>query len=108
MKTKRVHLGGVERRWLRHIEGVRRSGLSVRAYCRRHGIREWEFYSWQARLKKAKAAQSRKQSGFVSIPVQEMPVVGKTFCIKLGNGVEMEFDREPSVEWVMAFLKSLG
>jgi hypothetical protein len=33
----------------RHLQGHRTSGLSMRAYCRRHGLNYWTFREWQKR-----------------------------------------------------------
>jgi len=41
-----------ERQWRRVIQEATGSGLSIRAYCRQHGIKASRFYWWQRRLKK--------------------------------------------------------
>lgn len=36
--------------WQGHLDAWRGSGVSVRAYCRKHGLGEPSFYSWRRRL----------------------------------------------------------
>ena len=36
-----------EQCWRRLVHGWRGSGLSVRAYCERHGLAEGSFYAWR-------------------------------------------------------------
>lgn len=39
-----------ERHWLDHIHAWRRSGRSVRDYCREHHLSEASFYAWRRTL----------------------------------------------------------
>lgn len=36
--------------WRRMVGGQARSGLSIRAWCRKHSLREPSFYWWRAQL----------------------------------------------------------
>jgi hypothetical protein len=38
-------------RWREIIEDQQRSGLSVAAYCRRHGVAESSLFTWKRRLR---------------------------------------------------------
>ena len=42
--------------WREVIERQPESGLSIRAFCRRSGIREWTFYSWRRKLRDREGA----------------------------------------------------
>lgn len=52
--------GGRDRKkanfWRRLVEGQRGGGLSVRAWCARHGVRESSFYWWRRALARRDAA----------------------------------------------------
>jgi len=37
--------------WQRRIEEQEESGISVRAYCKQHGIPEHAFYAWRQRVR---------------------------------------------------------
>lgn len=50
--------------WRQTIRGQRRSGMSIRAWCRGHALREASFYWWRTRL-----AQRDAQSS-VLVPVR--------------------------------------
>lgn len=36
--------------WAERIAAQRRSGMSVKQFCREQGLREWCFYAWRKRL----------------------------------------------------------
>src|SRR5579864_6337842 len=46
-----------ERHWRRWIEQWRASGLSVRAFCARHGLAQASFYAWRRVLERRAAEQ---------------------------------------------------
>jgi hypothetical protein len=46
-----------ERQWHRWIDQWRASGLSVRAFCARHGLTTASFYNWRRVLKRRAAEQ---------------------------------------------------
>jgi transposase-like protein len=45
-----------ERQWRRWIDEWRESGLSVRAFCARHGLATASFYNWRRVLQRRAAA----------------------------------------------------
>jgi hypothetical protein len=46
-----------ERQWHRWIDQWRASGLSVRAFCARHGLTTASFYNWRRVLERRAAEQ---------------------------------------------------
>jgi hypothetical protein len=63
--------------WRKHIDGHRGSGESIRAYCRRRGLREPRFYWWRAEL--ARRGQPAAQAAFVPVHV----VADTPACIEI-------------------------
>jgi hypothetical protein len=45
-----------EQQWRRRIQQWRRSGLSVLAFCARHGLTQASFYLWRRELQRRDAA----------------------------------------------------
>jgi transposase len=56
-------------KWRRVVAGQAGSGLSVRAYCLRHGVKEPAFYWWRAELARRDAAAA--QAAFVPVRLVE-------------------------------------
>lgn len=56
-----------EGQWRRVVARQPRSGLSVRAYCFRHGVKESAFYWWRAELARRRAV--RPKAAFVPVRV---------------------------------------
>jgi hypothetical protein len=54
-----------ERQWRRRIDQWRVSGLSVRAFCARHGLATASFYHWRRVLQRRAA----KEPAFVPVQV---------------------------------------
>jgi hypothetical protein len=46
-----------EQQWRRWIQSWRASGLSVRAFCARHGLTQAHFYAWRRELQRRDAEQ---------------------------------------------------
>jgi hypothetical protein len=72
--------------WRRELAGRRRSGLSVREYCRKHHISKLSFYWWRRK------PQPRELGAINVLPVRVIPEQrdGRTACgaveIVLSNG----------------------
>ena len=47
-----------------HVKTWKTSGLSMREYCRKHGISYWSFREW----KKIKQPGNKTKSGLIKIP----------------------------------------
>ena len=54
-----------ERQWRRWIDQWRVSGLTVRAFCGRHGLATPSFYAWRRTLERRAA----EKAAFVSVQV---------------------------------------
>ena len=54
-----------ERQWRRRIDQWRASGLSVRAFCARHGLATASFYNWRRVLERRAA----EKAAFVPVRV---------------------------------------
>jgi transposase-like protein len=57
--------GDVEkaRYWQRTISEAARSGISIREFCRRHRLRESQFYWWQRKLKAGRGERTVRRPG---------------------------------------------
>jgi len=51
---------GKERFWRKSIDQQQRSGLSIREFCRQHGLTEPSFYAWRGELKRRRTARAEK------------------------------------------------
>lgn len=66
-----------EQRWRQLVERWQRSGLSVRAFCRRHRLAESTFYAWRRTLQQgdrlAPDAQAPDPVTFLPVHVRHEP-----------------------------------
>jgi hypothetical protein len=44
------------------VEGQQRSGQKVKAYCREHGLKSWQFFYWRKALE-----EKREAGGFMEL-----------------------------------------
>lgn len=51
------------RYWQRTISAAARSGISIREFCRRHRLRESQFYWWQRKLKAGREERTVRRPG---------------------------------------------
>ena len=51
------------RYWQRIIREAAQSGMSIREFCRRHRLKESQFYWWQHKLKAGRQERMRRQGG---------------------------------------------
>jgi transposase len=86
---------GREPRWRRVLARWRRSGLSVRAFCRAEGISEPSFYVWRRKLDQA----DHKKPAFLPVHVvteeAKQPatrdieiVLANGRCLRVGPGFD--------------------
>ncbi|GEO43060.1 hypothetical protein SAE02_72080 [Skermanella aerolata] len=72
------HLGDREQFWREHVAGWKSSGLSLRLYSERHGLKAGTLGYWNSRLKAQTADALRSSAGseatFLAVHVAE-PVV---------------------------------
>jgi transposase len=59
--------GEAETFWLRMVRGQAASGLSIRAWCRRHDVTEPAFYWWRRQL--TRRAREKSKAAFVPVHV---------------------------------------
>jgi transposase-like protein len=67
MSTTHQRPGSKERFWRRMVRQWRRSGLSVRAFCRLHDLSEPSMYAWRRTL------AQRDADTFQFVPVEVVP-----------------------------------
>ena len=60
--------GAKETFWREHLARQPRSGLSIRAYCARHGLSQPSFYAWRSELAR-RDAEHRRRPAFVPVIV---------------------------------------
>ena len=96
MAKGKIRDKGKEAFWQRTIQEQRQSGLSVRAFCRKHAAHESAFYFWRRELARreeaepgattGRAARSRRQAAFVPVHVAEDAPAGGRIEIVLPGG----------------------
>jgi transposase len=72
-----------EQQWRRWLQDWQASGLSVRAFCARHGLAPPSFYAWRRELQRRDAAQP----AFVPVCVvgEDMPACGGVEVVLRGG-----------------------
>ena len=104
-----------ERKWRRVVRRWRRTGLSIRAFCRAEGIGEHLFYWWRrelARRDQHKAAAHKRVTGtsktaaFVPVRVVADQSAGIEIVLRGGQVVRLHsgFDRQALTQ-VLAILE---
>jgi hypothetical protein len=68
MATGKVRDKGKEAWWRRTVRRQGRSGLSVRAFCQKQGVREAAFYFWRRELVRREAAEGAAKLALAERP----------------------------------------
>jgi hypothetical protein len=108
MSRKSRRSAELEKLWQQHLDRFQTLGVSVRQYCREHGISEASFYSWRRELelrhqeRELQATPSTRLPEFVPVVTAaetESPVGGGDFLeLEWPSGVKLKvppgFDEE--------------
>lgn len=70
------------RQWRQWLDAWRRSGLSVRAFCARHGLSQPSFYAWRRELARRDAAQP----AFVPVQIVAEASAAEPLAVVLPGG----------------------
>ena len=68
--------------WSRRISECRSSSLTVREWCKQHGINEKTYYYWQHRIWKS----LKKAQGSQFVPVPALPEAGQRLAARIHIG----------------------
>ena len=108
--------------WQAHVEGWRESGLTQRAYCRRHELPEGHLPHWKHRLEKAHRRRST-ETRLVPIGVMEESVsrtdrankrlarggeAGGDLALVFGSGLRLEIGTGFNPDTLRQVLEVLG
>ena len=75
--------------WRRMVRGHARSGMSIRAYCAQHEVKEPAFYWWRRELARRDAGKQRSRvAAFVPVEIHSPPVE----CVE-GMAIELRGGR---------------
>ena len=77
-----------KKRWMSHFQSQKSSGISIKRYCRQHGLKPGQFYYWKKRLDFDDDNQS---SGFVEVVPAKNPV--SALIVKFPGDVTVEISR---------------
>jgi hypothetical protein len=85
MATASAGIKKREATWRRVVGGHAKSGMSIRAYCAKHRMKEPAFYWWRAELARRDAAKPK--AAFVPVVVQAAEFAGmEGISIELRGG----------------------
>lgn len=85
MATAKVRIRKREAMWRRVVRGHAKSGMSIRAYCAKRGVKEPAFYWWRGEL--ARRDAPKPKAAFVPVVVKAPVVTGmEGFSIELRGG----------------------
>jgi hypothetical protein len=103
---------GREAYWQRHIEGLKREGLSKTDYCKRHGLSVKSLYRWQRKLSDSGIEESNtadQKHPFVAIQLEEVKPLqlSSSYVINVGTHMRIEMPALPSPLWLSELWQSL-
>lgn len=81
---------GLERQWRGRVSRWAASGVSVRAFCRQHGLIETSFYYWKRELQARQAAAPTPSASVPKpptfVPVAVMPAAALAVEVRCPSG----------------------
>ncbi len=101
-----------QRRWsardrARWLERFERSGLSLRVFCRRHGVPVSTLLFWRRRARQAAGAAA---DALVEVPSAAVSGAAATagargVAIRLPNNIELEVSEQTDPKWVARLIR---
>ena len=101
---------GKERKWRRLLAKQEGSGESIRAFCRREGVEEGQFYAWRRELR-CRGIEARDKAGvFVPVKLRQGDDLQRCWSmeIELGDVVRVRVGAGVDQGALVAALKALG
>ena len=92
-----------EKFWRGKMGAYEKSGLTVREFCERDGLREVQFYYWRRAIK-----GEAKQSGFVELVRSSGSNGGAGVSIRIGEPISIVLERGFDGETLKAALAVMG
>jgi hypothetical protein len=89
--------------WSNHIEQFKSSKQSLTDYCREHQLKRSKFHYWKHKL--ANENSKKKRQFIRAIQIPEMSE--SHMSLNLGQGIRLEFSKEPDVKWVQELIREL-
>jgi transposase-like protein len=110
LMTKRK--GKKEQQWKNTIREAARSGMSISEFCRRHRLREKQFYWWRHRLagslqSKGRIKPTGKQASFALVS-DEHGSLDAGIELVLGDGRRLRISKGVDEETLRAVLSAVG
>ena len=72
------------------LEEYEREGGTIKSFCQKNGIKEWQFYYWRKRRSQELAERKLNHRGFIEVGRISLPPI----LIRLPNGLEVECESE--------------
>ena len=103
---------GKARYWQKTIREAAQSGMSIREFCRRHRLKESQFYWWQHKLKAGRLERMRGPSGnraeaSFALVIDEPSAVDAGIELVLGDGRRLRIHKGVDEETLRAVLAAV-
>ncbi len=90
--------------WAERVSACRRSGLSVKTWCRENGVSEQTYYKWQRRL--YELTQNQQENRFAEVTPPALKRSGIAVTVQCG-GVELAIHNGADAATVEAVLRAV-
>ena len=89
--------------WMKHVEGLKRAGITATAYAKQHGLVVKTFLTWRRKLMLAAVGHHQdKKAAFVALrvaaPIVEQKQPDCVVCFPCGLRIEMA--TLPAPQWL--------
>ena len=107
-----------EREWIAHLDACKVEGVSLKAYARGHGLSVDSLYYQRRKMTlrtkastSATASKTDVKSGFftrLQVRAAAESVSDRQILLHLGNGLHLEMQTLPPVDWLASLARSNG